>query len=1080
MPEFIAPLLPEYSIHIPQSAVSLVGWLVWLVVLVVLTIRNRGRRFDLNRASLAWLALLSVLLLIFTPFLGVPIQIEGSEGAPHLMFLAALPWMAAGGLLGMVPSVLLAGLSGVLLAYFDTHAIFTPLLFMSLAVVFNLAIRQKHQTFIYRLLRIPPIAALAAVALLFPLTFLALFLNAEGDLAASMVATLTQFLPVYLSLGGMALLGGLGCLGLQLLTGDRWAGSDESDTESQSAQNLGLRYVLIALPLAIVLLAATVAGQWKSAREFARRSVVTEMTSTAQSLAGGMDEFLASGESAVQQAADGMDAAQWNTENAQLALEEQWAALSNFDRIALTGPDGALLVAYPLLTGDEVFPSAGEQMALDQVLAGIAVQPVGNGSGLSFFAPAIGQEGQVLGVLWGRMELDTAAAFQDNLLGTEALIAAGGDIQLMDAAGQIVYSSDSAVQSTVYSGATFQSATYFETTDAAGAHHQEYFQPLENYGWSVIASIPNHLIQLQAVQEVTPLILAGFALIVLEAGIAVLMFSKLSKDAQELAGEAAKVTLGDLSLPDPKYRYSAGLKPLAERFMQMTASVKTRLQSQSDLLNVSERITGQLKLKDSLQVILVAALEHGISSARIILLNEAQPSSQVSPDQKFGMGKDARMLAPLDEDILTVTRVRGQWIMRGTQIGRNFHLAKGMTSPVLLVSLPLRWKNKLLGTLWLASDRQPDLGEEELTYFVDLSQKAATAIVNHKAFDESLTQRKQLEAVLTALDDAILVTDSNGLVTYANPAAAQLPELAEEPAAGIPLARMLGEGTFSTVDETPFGGTLTREVHIPDGKSYLLLAEPLKVDERTLGMIYIFKDVTAFRAQDATKTEFVTTVSHELRSPLTLMQGYARILLAGSLNDQQQIYVNNINTGVEEMRSLVQNLLDLGRLDSNDALEIREVAVDEVVRRAVELMDSQVKQKNIDLEVSLPEEPLLLQADAAFLVQALKNLVDNAIKYSSNKGRINLKVQRQGESAVMMVEDFGPGIAPLDQRKIFKRFYHSESQVGAGERSGSGLGLAIVKSIAERHGGKVWFESKLGRGSSFYLQIPLNPAKKAD
>ena len=223
----------------------------------------------------------------------------------------------------------------------------------------------------------------------------------------------------------------------------------------------------------------------------------------------------------------------------------------------------------------------------------------------------------------------------------------------------------------------------------------------------------------------------------------------------------------------------------------------------------------------------------------------------------------------------------------------------------------------MLGTLWLASDRQSDLGDEELTYFTDLSQKAATAIVNHKAFDDSLTQRKQLEAVLAALDDAVLVTDPNQMITFANPAAVLLPELAEEAVSGAPLMRVLGEGEFSVALEVPFGGSLTRELQTPDGKSYLLLIEPLKVDERNLGMIYVFKDVTAFKAQDATKTEFVTTVSHELRSPLTLMQGYAKILrLAGNLNEQQETYLNNIITGVDEMRSLVQNLLDLGRLDS--------------------------------------------------------------------------------------------------------------------------------------------------------------------
>ncbi|MBG0788642.1 MAG: hypothetical protein H0S79_26435, partial [Anaerolineaceae bacterium] len=361
MPEFIAPLLPEYSIQIPQSAISLVGWLVWLVVLIGFAVRNRDRQFELDRSSLAWLALLSVLLLIFTPFLGVPIQTEGSVGAPHLMFLAALPWMAAGGLLGMVPSVLLAGLSGVLLAYLDTHSIFTPLFFMSIAVIFSLAIRQKHQGFLYHLLRVPPVAALTASAVLFPLTFLGLFLGSEGDLAASMVATLNQFLPVYLSLVGMSLLGGVGCLLVKFVTGERWAGSTESAEKDTAKQNLGLRYVLIALPLAIVLLAATVAGQWKSAREFARRSVVEEMTTAAQSLSEGLTEMLAEGEAAIQQAAAGLDGAQLNAENAQLALEAQWTGLSDFDRVALAGPDGTLLAVYPLLEGDETFPTNDEQ-----------------------------------------------------------------------------------------------------------------------------------------------------------------------------------------------------------------------------------------------------------------------------------------------------------------------------------------------------------------------------------------------------------------------------------------------------------------------------------------------------------------------------------------------------------------------------------------------------------------------------------------------------------------------------------------------------------------------------------------------
>ena len=1080
MPDFIAPLLPEYAIQIPQSAISLLGWAAWLGVIVFITVRKRDQQFKLDRSSLAWLALLSVLLLIFTPFLGFSIPSENSSSTSHLMILAALPWLAAGGILGLVPGVVLAGLSGILLAYFDTHSIFTPLLFMTAALVFTLAIRQTRSGGLYRLLRVPPVAALAAAALLFPLTFLALFLDAEGDLAASLLSAITQFAPAYLALAGMVLLGGLGCLGVKGLAKDKWAVSTANADPVEAQQNLGLRYVLIALPLAVVLLTATVVGQWKSAQAFAKRSVVEEMTTTAQVLADALPDFVAGGEAALQQIAVGIDPAQINLESAQAVLEAQWAAGDTFDQLALAGPDGGLLASVPT----PLAPSEGERFAIQQILAGASVAPVAApdgadvGNSLSFFAPKLDGNGQLAAVLWGRVVLADVPAFKPYLTPLNGLLAAGGEVLIVDSAGQVVYDSASSSPLTAYTGSSFLTATFFETVDEAGARQMEYFQPVEGLGWSVVTSIPDRIIQLQAVQEVIPLILAGMALIALEAGIAVLMFSQVSQDADQLAAEAAKIALGDLSVIESKRRYSSGLKGLADNFEQMTTSVKSRLQAQSDLLTVSERITGQLKLKDSLQVVLVAALEHGISSARIVLLDDSQPSSKLAPDQRFGMGKDARGLAPLDEDILTVTRVRGQWLMREAQIGRNFHLTRDIPTPSLLLSLPLRWKNKLLGTLWLASDRRTDLNEEELAYFADLSQKAATAIINHRAFDESLTHQKQLEAVLAALGDAVLVADLNQVVIYANPAAARLPGLGEQDLPGATLAALLEETDFAAALElTLTGSSQAQEIHMADQKAYLLLVEPLLVDQHMIGTATIIKDVTAFKAQDAAKTEYVTTVSHELRSPLTLMQGYAKLLrLAGNLNDQQETYVSNIVTSVDEMRALVQNLLDLGRLDSGDTLQFKEVALNDVIQRVTDSMDNQIKQKNIELVISLPEEPVWVEADAAFLVQALKNLVDNAIKYSSNKGRIDIKVQKQAEAVLMTVEDFGPGIAPLDQRKIFKRFYHAESQVG--ERSGSGLGLAIVKSIAERHGGKVWFESKLGRGSSFFLQIPINQTKK--
>jgi PAS domain S-box-containing protein len=1086
MTNFLTPLLPEYGLQIPQSTAAWVGWAVWLVVLAYLSVRFRDWKFRFDRGSLAWLALLSVLILAFTPFLGVPVKTSfsafgESTTQPHLMFLAALPWLAAGGILGMVPSVLLAGLSGVLLGYLDTHHIFTSLLFMSAALVFTLSVRQKYEAFSFKLLRNPLVAALGSALVVAPLAFLALILDSNGDLASRMLAALSRFPAEFIAIAGMLLIGGAVCVAVNAVTGDQWGGTDQT-AQSPVIQSLGFKFAVVSLPLALILLFALIANQWSNANETARRSLLNDMTGTVDLASESLPEFIAAGETMIEQIAAAPELVNAAPENLAMTFETLQASNTFFDRTAFLNLNGELLAVAPPLADNEVLPSSGEQAEIAHLLSGGSVQPgFTTDHWISFFAPVKDSTGQILGVLLGRTSLRTSPLLRSLTARMADLSDVGGAIGLIDASGRVVFHTDPERISTVYSGSTFYTATYFETVGGDGFRNLEYYLPIPSIGWAVVASVPVQSIQLQALRTVTPLLTAGLAVIVLVAGVAILMFAQIDRDVNRLAEETAKMTRGDFVRAGKSQRYSSGIKNLGEAFQVMQGNLRSRLQTQSELLSVSERITGQLKLRDSLQVILVAALDHGISSARIVLLEEAQPSSTISEDQKFGMGKDAHALSPLDEDVLTVTRVRGQWIMRNDQISKNFHLAKGMPRPALMVSIPLRWRNKLLGTFWLAADRRGEISDQELVYFTDLAQKAATAVINSKAFDETLTTRKRLEAILKKLADPVVIADNHRQVIYVNDAVKHLPGLDRDDLIGQSLDDLLKDEDWGKMLSEKSITPQSEEIQTSDGNTYFLTVEPVAVDGQKIGLACIFKDITDFKQQDALKTEFVTTVSHELRSPLTLIHGYAKILrLTGNLNDQQEIYISNIIDGVEELRTLVRNLLDLGRLETGDALKIEEVPVGVVVKRVMDTMGTFARQKNIEVDIALPDAPVFIEADPTFLVQAVKNLVENAIKFSKQGGSVILRVHQQAQSVLFTVEDQGPGIAPLDQRKIFKRFFRPESKVGADDRSGSGLGLAIVKSIAERHGGKVWFESKLGEGSSFYLQIPVLQRKKAD
>jgi signal transduction histidine kinase len=248
---------------------------------------------------------------------------------------------------------------------------------------------------------------------------------------------------------------------------------------------------------------------------------------------------------------------------------------------------------------------------------------------------------------------------------------------------------------------------------------------------------------------------------------------------------------------------------------------------------------------------------------------------------------------------------------------------------------------------------------------------------------------------------------------------------------------------------------------------------------RPVGRVCILRDITHYKELDALKSDFVATVSHDLRAPLTLMRGYATMLqMVGELNEQQKSYLRKINLGVENMTRLVNNLLDLGRIEAGIDLRLENVQYRDVVESVVTSAQPQAVQKNISLVTNLPPQQVVVEGDTALLQQALFNLVENAIKYTSVGGQVRIEMQSRAGSAIVMVQDTGIGVAPLDLPRLFEKFYRSGRRESYQQR-GTGMGLAIVKSIAERHSGKVWVESTLGKGSSFYFEIPLRQPQHA-
>ena len=173
------------------------------------------------------------------------------------------------------------------------------------------------------------------------------------------------------------------------------------------------------------------------------------------------------------------------------------------------------------------------------------------------------------------------------------------------------------------------------------------------------------------------------------------------------------------------------------------------------------------------------------------------------------------------------------------------------------------------------------------------------------------------------------------------------------------------------------------------------------------------------------------------------------------------------------MSRLVNNLLDLGRIDLGVGLQVEHVTVLDIIERVTSALQLQANQKHIQLSVELSKDmPNAVEADQALLHQAVYNLVENALKYTPQGGEVTIHLQTAPAELTFAVQDSGIGIPASDLPRLFEKFYRGTNREALAQR-GTGLGLAIVKSIAERHGGNVWVESELDKGSTFYLQIPL-------
>ncbi len=345
--------------------------------------------------------------------------------------------------------------------------------------------------------------------------------------------------------------------------------------------------------------------------------------------------------------------------------------------------------------------------------------------------------------------------------------------------------------------------------------------------------------------------------------------------------------------------------------------------------------------------------------------------------------------------------------------------------------------------------------------------KRTTSSLTEKAnFSES--ERSKLDAIIANIQDGVIVMDEKKNILLANHAIHDIFNLDSKEIVGRSLADVISNADLKALlvraGERPLK---YHEINFDDGRVFNAQYTPIP----KIGAAVTMQDISYLKEIDRLKSDFIHTVSHDLRSPLTAIMGYTELVeRTGPLNPNQQEFLQRLQGSIQHITTLVNDLLDLGRLEAGFDTRREIVHLENVLKYSLDMFDAQIKKKNIKLDVDVAADLKALRANPIRVRQMLDNLVGNAIKYTPNDGSIHVSMSMQDYQVILKVEDTGLGIPAEEQGRVFEKFYRATNTLESVD--GSGLGLAIVKSIVDSHQGRVWVESTVGKGSSFIVLLP--------
>jgi len=552
-----------------------------------------------------------------------------------------------------------------------------------------------------------------------------------------------------------------------------------------------------------------------------------------------------------------------------------------------------------------------------------------------------------------------------------------------------------------------------------------------------------------------------------------------SQPSDTLAVEAIRMGVADyLSLPVHSTEALQAVRRALQRrrviddwtlheVKRNTQSLQERLTGLEALQNIGRAVTSSLELDSILTSVVEAAVE----------LTEAEEGSLLLLDETTGE-LYMRAARNFREDFVHTFRLpandtlAGEALRTGKAVILDEKTPKKIKTTYMvhnLMYVPMVVEDRPIGVLGVdnRSSGHP-FSEYHLGLVSALAGYAAIAIQNARLYERSQIERNKLETILTRIKDGVIVVDPDGRLMLINETARQAFTVEHENPVGKPVGDVIRcTDLLEVLSDEKASAPYRSEINLEEGRVFNAQVTPIP----EVGLAVILQDITHLKELDRIKSDFVSTVSHDLRSPLTAILGYIELIdRVGPVNHQQKEFIRRVELSVQNITALINDLLDLGRIEAGFDARKEVVPLPTLVHYTLDSLRARLVDKSQHLVVEVPHDLPPILGDLVRLRQMLENLIGNAIKYTQVNGEVTISAQAEAGQIILQISDDGPGIPIADQPYIFDKFYRASNV--ATDISGTGLGLAIVKSIVENHQGRIWVDSTPGHGSRFTVVLP--------